>query len=159
MIVAYSAAGGEAVIVVVRISEHAGLAGQQGQIGHCGRQVKLEPGLDPPEVARLPDAQLLQAGQSMLRHHPASPVLVVVGALLQRLSLLQQTLLRQARLGVDQHLPAFPALGRDAPGPQRTGPAHRRLKPEGPQVMGRPGTWATSLRPESTKAWRVPPSR
>ena len=39
------------------------------QVGHRGRQIQLELGLDPSEVARLPDAQLLQPSQPVLRHH------------------------------------------------------------------------------------------
>ena len=134
MISASSSAGGEAVNVFASIAEHTDPVGQQGQIGHCGREVQLEFRLDSPEVAGLPDAQLLQAGQAMLGHHPPAPVLVLVGALLQRPSLL-----KQGFLGMDQHLPALPSFGRNALGPQRTRPAHRRLKPEGPQAMGRTG--------------------
>ncbi len=62
--------GDDAVGVVARITDHTGLVRQQGQVSHRGRQVQLELGLDPSEVARLPDAQLLQSSQSMLGHHP-----------------------------------------------------------------------------------------
>ena len=71
----------------------------------------------------------------MLRRHPASPVLVVVGALLQRPGLLQQAFLR-----VDQHLPSLPALGHKALGPQQTALAHRTVVPEGLQTMYRSRT-------------------
>ena len=56
MISARSSAGGEAVTVVARIPDQTSLVGQQGQIGDGGRQIQLELGLDPSEVARLPNA-------------------------------------------------------------------------------------------------------
>lgn len=126
---ANSAAGGEAVIVVVGTPNTPIWLASRVRLATVGRRVQLELGLDPPEVARLPDAQLPQAGRSMLRHHPASPVLVVAGALLQSPGFLR----------MDQHLPALPAFDRDALGPQQARPAHCRLKPEGPQAMGRSG--------------------
>ena len=46
------------------------LARHQGQVGHRGRQVQLEPGLGPPEVASLANPQLHQPGQPVLHHHP-----------------------------------------------------------------------------------------
>ena len=61
--------GDDAVGVVARITDHTGLVDQQGQIRYRGCQIQLELGLDPSEVARLPDAQLFQSSQSMLRHH------------------------------------------------------------------------------------------
>ena len=63
-------------------------ARHQGEIGHRGRQIQLEFRLDPTEVAGLTDAQLDQPGQSVLHYHPSRSILVVVGALLQRSSLL-----------------------------------------------------------------------
>ena len=66
--------GNDAVGVIAKVADHTDLVGQQGQVGYRGRQVQLELGLDPAEVAGLPDAQLLQAGQSMLRHHPSLAV-------------------------------------------------------------------------------------
>ena len=56
MIPGNSVVGGESVTVVARIPDHTGLVGQQGQIGDGGRQIQLELGLDPSEVARLPYA-------------------------------------------------------------------------------------------------------
>jgi len=67
--------GNDAFGVFARIADHTDLVGQQGQICHRGRQVQRELGLDPAELARLPDAQLLEASQSMLHHHPASVTL------------------------------------------------------------------------------------
>ena len=67
----------------------AGLGGQQGQVGHGGRQVQLEFRLGAPEVAGLADSQLDQPRQPVLHHHPALPVLGEGLALLQGPSLLQ----------------------------------------------------------------------
>ena len=62
--------GGDAAVgVIARITDYTSLVPQQGQVRNRGRQVQLEFGLDPSEVARLPDAQLFQSSQSMLRHH------------------------------------------------------------------------------------------
>ena len=63
-------------------------ARHQGEIGHRGRQIQLEFRLDLTEVTGLADAQLDQPGQSVLHYHPSRSILVVVGALLQRSSLL-----------------------------------------------------------------------
>ena len=117
--------GNDAVAVIARITDHTGLVGQQGQVCHRGRQIQLEFGLDPSEVTRLPDTQLLQSSQSMLGHHPSLPVLIEVGTLLQRPGFLQQGL-----LGVDQHLPSLHGFGRKASGPQQTALAHRTVEPE-----------------------------
>ena len=67
----------------------AGVGGHQGQVGHRGRQVQLEPGFDAPEVAGLADPQLDQPRQPVLHHHPALPVLAKGLALLQGPGLLQ----------------------------------------------------------------------
>ncbi len=60
---------------IARIADHTGLVRQQGQVGHRGRQVRLALGLDPAKVARLPDAQLDQPGQTVLYHHPQLAIL------------------------------------------------------------------------------------
>ena len=105
----------------------------QGQVGHRGSQVQLEPRLDPAEIAGLADAQLDQSGQPMLHHHAARSILVVGGALLQRPGLLQQGF-----LGMDQHPPSLPALGRDALGPQWTCPTFGPVELEGLQAVDQP---------------------
>ena len=104
--------GNDAVGVIARVADHTGLVSQQGQVRHRCRQVQLEFRLDPTEIAGLPNVQLDEAGQSMLGYHSPAPVLVIGRTLLQLASLLQQCL-----LGMDQHLPALPAFGRDALGP------------------------------------------
>ena len=66
-----------------------GLDGDQGQVGHRGRQVQLEFRLGAPEVAGLADSQLDQPRQPVLHHHPALPVLAKGLTLLQGPGLLQ----------------------------------------------------------------------
>ena len=105
----------------------------------------------PPEVTGLPDAQLDQPGQSVLRHHPSLSVLIVVGALLQRPGLLQRGF-----LGKDQHPPFPPAFGPDALGPQWTYSTHRPVEPESLPGMDRP---AASVRlPAGTIRWVTCPA-
>ena len=48
-------------------SRRAGFGGHQGQVGHGGGQVQLEPGFDAAEVAGLADSQLDQPRQ---QHFP-----------------------------------------------------------------------------------------
>ena len=128
-------------------------ARHQGEIGHRGRQIQLECPLDPTEVAGLPDAQLNQPGQSVLHYHPSRSILVVVGALLQGPGLLQH-----AFLGMDQHPPSLPALGRDALGAQRTYPTYRPVELESLQSIDTTGAISPLSRrhdgvgnPESTE--------
>ena len=52
-----------------------GFGGHQGQVGHGGSQVQLEPGFDTAEVASLADSQLDQPRQPVLHHYPPLPVL------------------------------------------------------------------------------------
>ena len=117
-------------------------ARHQGEIGHRGCQIQLECRLDPTEVAGLPDAQLDQPGQSVLHYHPSRSILVVVGALLQGPGLLQQGF-----LGMDQHPPSLPALGRDALGAQRTYPTYRPVELESLQSVDTTG----AIRPLSRR--------
>ena len=69
-------------------SRHTGFGGHQGQVGHRGRQVQLEPGFDAAEVAGLADSQLDQPRQPVLHYHAALPVLGKGLALLQGAGLL-----------------------------------------------------------------------
>ena len=70
-------------------SRRAGFGGHQGQVGHRGCQVQLEPRLNPSEVAGLPDSQLHQPGQPVLHNHPPLTVPGKGFALLQGAGLLQ----------------------------------------------------------------------
>ena len=105
-------------------------ARHQGQVGHCSRQVQLESRLGASEVAGLANAQLDQSGQSVLDHHASRSIFVIPGALLQRTGLLQESL-----LGMDQHPPSLPALGRDALRPQGTCHTFGPVELEGLQVV------------------------
>ena len=105
-------------------------ARHQGQVGHRGRQVQLEPGLDPPEVAGLANPQLHQPGQPVLHHHPPLTVPGKGFALLQGAGLLQQCL-----LGMHLHRSAQSRRPRHALGPQLTCSAHRRIEPEALQPV------------------------
>ena len=70
-------------------SRRAGFGGHQGQVGHRGGQVQLEPGFDAAEVAGLADSQLDQPCQPVLHHHAALPILSKTLAVLQCADLLQ----------------------------------------------------------------------
>ena len=69
-------------------SRQPGFGGHQGQVGHGGCQVQLEPGFGTAEVAGLADSQLNQPRQSVLYHHAALPVIDKGLALLPGASLL-----------------------------------------------------------------------
>ncbi len=69
-------------------SRQSGFGRHQGQVGHGGCQVQLEPGFGTAEVARLADSQLDQPRQPVLHYHPALPVLGKGLALLQGAGLL-----------------------------------------------------------------------
>ena len=70
-------------------SRRAGFGGHQGQVGHRGGQVQLEPGFDAAEVAGLADSQLDQPCQPVLHHHAALPILSKTLAVLPGAGLLQ----------------------------------------------------------------------
>ena len=55
-------------------SRQPAFARHQGQVGHGGGQVQLEPGFGTAEVAGLADSQLDQPRQPVLHHHPPLPV-------------------------------------------------------------------------------------
>ena len=55
-------------------SRQPGFSNHQGQVGHGGCQVQLEPGFGTAEVAGLADSQLDQPRQPVLHHHAALPV-------------------------------------------------------------------------------------
>ena len=80
------------------------------------------------------DAQLDQPRQPMLYHHSSRSILVLVGALLQRSGLLQQGF-----LGMDQHPPSLPAVGRDALGAQWTYPTFGPVELESLQSVDTTG--------------------
>ena len=66
-----------------------GFGGHQGQVGHGGRQVQLEPGLGAAEVTGLADSQMDQPRQPVLHHYPALTVPGEGLTLLQGAGLLQ----------------------------------------------------------------------
>ena len=66
-------------------------------------------------------------------------------------------LLHQAFLGMDLHPPSLPALGRDALGPQWTGPTFGPVELESLQSVG--ATGAPSVRfPAGTMVWVTCPA-
>ena len=61
----------------------------QGQVGHGGSQVQMEPGFDAAEVASVADSQRDQTRQPVLHHYPPMTVPVEGLTLLQGAGLLQ----------------------------------------------------------------------
>ena len=60
--------------IAARVGWQTGVGGHQGQVGHGGGQIQLEPGFGTAEVTCLADSQLDQPRQPVLHHHPALPV-------------------------------------------------------------------------------------
>ncbi len=138
------------------------LAGDQGEVGHCGGEQDLEERLAAAEVARLADAQLDQPGDAMLDHLTLFAE-VVEG----RAPLPGSYCLELGFLGMEAHMPSVlvrnrslealraqgavaAGLGRESEGAQLGPPASRRGVPPGTgQRSGRmPGRAAAAHRLE-----------
>ena len=128
-------------------SRQPGFGGHQGQVGHGGCQVQLEPGFGTAEVGGLADSQLDQPRQPVLHHYAALPVLGKGLALLQARALGWEVVQLDPPRRASRHDGGMRSVNPDAFGVLRKGDTRWPFFLEWERRAVRPSTMSARLAP------------